>query len=101
MFVSSRKGGLQLVHQNYIYRSNLRRQGREKNVIYWECARNRTLKCRGRLKTIGNSLYISNREEEHNHPCDTARIVSAAIAGNITYSDILSLKAVNDRSKSQ
>uniref|UniRef100_A0A2M3YZE9 BTB domain-containing protein n=1 Tax=Anopheles braziliensis TaxID=58242 RepID=A0A2M3YZE9_9DIPT len=62
MFITSRKGGLQLVHRNYLYRSNLRRQGPEKNIIYWECAKNRTLKCRGRLKTVGNSLYISNRE---------------------------------------
>uniref|UniRef100_A0A2M4AZI8 FLYWCH-type domain-containing protein n=1 Tax=Anopheles triannulatus TaxID=58253 RepID=A0A2M4AZI8_9DIPT len=91
MFVCSRKGGLQLVHDNYIYRSNLRRQGREKNIIYWECAKNRTLKCRGRLKTIGNSLYISNREEKHNHPCDTARIVAATRAGNVTFYCIPSL----------
>uniref|UniRef100_A0A2M4BLQ7 BTB domain-containing protein n=1 Tax=Anopheles marajoara TaxID=58244 RepID=A0A2M4BLQ7_9DIPT len=95
MFITSRKGGLQLVHRNYIYRSNLRRQGPEKNIIYWECAKNRTLKCRGRLKAVGNTLYISNREEEHNHPCDTSRIVDASRAGNVTYSDIPSLKSVN------
>ncbi|XP_035777037.1 modifier of mdg4-like isoform X19 [Anopheles albimanus] len=101
MFICSRKGGLQLVHQNYIYRSNLRRQGPEKNVIYWECAKNRTLKCRGRLKSVGNSLYISNREEQHNHPCDTSRIVDASRAGNVTYSDIPSLKSVHVIPKSK
>uniref|UniRef100_T1DQX0 FLYWCH-type domain-containing protein n=2 Tax=Anopheles aquasalis TaxID=42839 RepID=T1DQX0_ANOAQ len=99
MFISSRKGGLQLVHRNYMYRSNLRRQGPEKNIVYWECAKNRTLKCRARLKSVGNSLYISNREEDHNHPCESLRIVDASKAGNVTYSDIPSLKNVNDRSK--
>uniref|UniRef100_A0A182T1T0 FLYWCH-type domain-containing protein n=1 Tax=Anopheles maculatus TaxID=74869 RepID=A0A182T1T0_9DIPT len=63
LFLTSRKGGLQLVHDNYLYRSNLRRQGRNGDVIYWECIYNRGQKCRGRLKTIGNSIYISNGKD--------------------------------------
>uniref|UniRef100_A0A182MC08 BTB domain-containing protein n=1 Tax=Anopheles culicifacies TaxID=139723 RepID=A0A182MC08_9DIPT len=62
LFLSSRKGGLQLVHDNFLYRSNLRRQGRNGDVIYWECIYNRGQKCRGRLKTIGNSIYVTNGE---------------------------------------
>uniref|UniRef100_A0A182NKW8 BEN domain-containing protein n=1 Tax=Anopheles dirus TaxID=7168 RepID=A0A182NKW8_9DIPT len=64
LFLTSRKGGLQLVHDNYIYRSNLRRQGRNRDVIYWECVYNRGQKCRGRLKTIGNVIYVSNGKDD-------------------------------------
>ncbi|XP_061508834.1 modifier of mdg4-like isoform X7 [Anopheles gambiae] len=60
LFLGSRKGGLQLVHDNYLYRSNLRRQGRNGDVLYWECIYNRGQKCRGRLKTIGNQIMITN-----------------------------------------
>lgn len=60
MFIVSRKGGVHLVHNNYVYRSNLRRQGRELNKIYWECIYNRSTKCRGRLKSIGDSLIVTN-----------------------------------------
>uniref|UniRef100_A0A182QVF5 BTB domain-containing protein n=1 Tax=Anopheles farauti TaxID=69004 RepID=A0A182QVF5_9DIPT len=79
LFLSSRKGGLQLVHDNYIYRSNLRRQGRNRDVIYWECVYNRGQKCRGRLKTIGNVIFVSNGKVEHNHPNDRKRIVNATL----------------------
>lgn len=60
MFIVSRKGGVHLVHNNYVYRSNLRRQGRELNKIYWECIYNRSTKCRGRLKSIGDELIVTN-----------------------------------------
>ncbi|XP_062698310.1 FLYWCH-type zinc finger-containing protein 1-like [Aedes albopictus] len=59
-FLTSRKGGIHLVHDRYIYRSNLRRCGRNKDIIYWECVHNRAEKCRGRLKSVGDQLYISN-----------------------------------------
>lgn len=59
-FIMSRKGGVHLVHNNFVYRSNLRRQGRELNKIYWECIYNRSTKCRGRLKSIGDNLYVTN-----------------------------------------
>uniref|UniRef100_A0A182PMZ3 BTB domain-containing protein n=1 Tax=Anopheles epiroticus TaxID=199890 RepID=A0A182PMZ3_9DIPT len=59
-YMDDRKGGLQLVHENYLYRSNLRRQGRNGDVLYWECIYNRGQKCRGRLKTIGNEVVITN-----------------------------------------
>lgn len=60
MFIVSRKGGVLLVHENHIYRSNMRRQGPHKNILYWECVHNRSGKCRGRLKSEGNFLYVSN-----------------------------------------
>lgn len=60
MFIISRKGGIHLVHNNFVYRSNLKRQGRELNKIYWECIYNRSTKCRGRLKSIGDQLYVTN-----------------------------------------
>lgn len=60
MFIVSRKGGVHLVHNNYVYRSNLRRQGRDLNKIYWECIYNRSTKCRGRLKSIGDDLIVTN-----------------------------------------
>lgn len=59
-FVKGRKGAYQLVHDNYIYRSNYRRQGVQQNILYWECINNRKARCRGRLKTIGDKLYITN-----------------------------------------
>lgn len=59
-FIKGRKGGIHLVHNNYVYRSNLKRQGLDKNVFYWECIYNRNSKCRGRVKTIGGSLHITN-----------------------------------------
>ena len=60
MFIISRKGGIHLVYNDFVYRSNLKRQGRNKDVIYWECIHNRSSKCRGRLKSIGDRLYITN-----------------------------------------
>lgn len=60
MFIISRKGGVHLVHNNYVYRSNLKRQGRDLNKIYWECIYNRSTKCRGRIKSIGDQLYVTN-----------------------------------------
>lgn len=60
LFIISRKGGVHLVYDNYVYRSNLKRQGRNNNVIYWECIRNRLAKCRGRLKSIGDKLFVTN-----------------------------------------
>jgi hypothetical protein len=59
-FVKGRKGGFHLIYDNYIYRSNYRLQGIEKNIRYWECILNRQGRCRGRLKTVGNKLFIAN-----------------------------------------
>ncbi|XP_052864881.1 modifier of mdg4-like isoform X15 [Anopheles cruzii] len=98
MFLSSRKGGYQLVHGNYIYRSNLRRQGRQKNIIYWECVHNRSLKCRGRLKSISNTLYISNGNEEHNHDDERTRILAAVKDGTVNFKYIPTLKLSQQKS---
>lgn len=49
-----------MIHGNFIYRSNFRRQGVQHNIYYWECINNRKGRCRGRLKTIGDKLYIAN-----------------------------------------
>lgn len=59
-FLKGRKGGYHLVHDNYIYRSNFRRQGVQRNIYYWECINNRKGRCRGRLKTIADKLYVAN-----------------------------------------
>lgn len=59
-FIQSRKGGIHLVHNNFVYRSNMRRQGRDLNKIYWECIYNRSIKCRGRLKSVGDQLFVTN-----------------------------------------
>ncbi|XP_041765352.1 modifier of mdg4-like isoform X9 [Anopheles merus] len=91
LFLGSRKGGLQLVHDNYLYRSNLRRQGRNGDVLYWECIYNRGQKCRGRLKTIGNQIMITNGRVEHNHPNDHKRIVNATLCGSVIVKDICTL----------
>lgn len=60
MFIQSRKGGIHLVHNDFVYRSNLKLQGKQKNIIYWECVRNRDIRCRARLKSVGDSLYLTN-----------------------------------------
>ncbi|XP_031625137.1 modifier of mdg4-like isoform X11 [Contarinia nasturtii] len=86
MFIVSRKGGVHLVHNNYVYRSNLRRQGRENNKIYWECIYNRSTKCRGRLKSIGDDLIVTN--VEHNHDEDIGRVEAANQAGCLIYKSI-------------
>lgn len=59
-FIMSRKGGVHLVHNNFVYRSNMKRQGVEQNKIYWECIHNRVHKCRGRVKSIANQLFVTN-----------------------------------------
>ncbi|XP_055304410.1 modifier of mdg4-like isoform X13 [Sitodiplosis mosellana] len=91
MFIVSRKGGVHLVHNNYVYRSNLRRQGRELNKIYWECIYNRSTKCRGRLKSIGDDLIVTN--VEHNHEEDISRVEAAQQAGCLIYRSISSIGA--------
>lgn len=109
MFIISRKGGILLVHENYIYRSNLRRQGRHKNILYWECSQNRAGKCRGRVKSVGDYLYISNSNSkyksfycwvkciinilifctffsvQHNHEPEMQRISSARLSGLLSF----------------
>ncbi|XP_055527402.1 uncharacterized protein LOC129720013 isoform X2 [Wyeomyia smithii] len=85
MFIISRKGGILLVHENYIYRSNLRRQGRHKNILYWECSQNRAGKCRGRVKSVGDYLYISNSNIQHNHEPEMQRISSARLSGHLSF----------------
>lgn len=64
--MKGRKGGYHLVHENFIYRSNFRRQGVERNVYYWECIHNRKSHCRGRLKTVGDQLFIANSNGKPN-----------------------------------
>ncbi|CAO1429418.1 unnamed protein product [Diamesa tonsa] len=81
-FIKSRKGGLHLVHGNFVYRSNLRKQGVDRNVIYWECVFNRKNRCRGRLKTVDDKLFIANSNATHNHPMDMKRIDEAKNNGS-------------------
>ncbi|XP_037910034.1 modifier of mdg4 isoform X15 [Hermetia illucens] len=82
-FIISRKGGILVAINNYVYRSNLKRHGRENNKIYWECIHNRSKKCRGRLKTIGDDLYITNAK--HNHEPDRKRIDCARMSHTVIY----------------
>lgn len=63
-FVKGRKGVCHLVNDNYIYRSNFRRQGAQQSIYYWECIHNRKKRCRGRLKTIGDKLFVTNSNGE-------------------------------------
>lgn len=58
--MKGRKGGYHLVHDNYIYRSNYRVQGIQRNKFYWECIKNRKERCQGRLKTIGDKVFVTN-----------------------------------------
>uniref|UniRef100_A0A1A9WMM7 FLYWCH-type domain-containing protein n=1 Tax=Glossina brevipalpis TaxID=37001 RepID=A0A1A9WMM7_9MUSC len=72
LFIISRKGGTLLAINDFIYRSNLRRFGPLGDKVYWECIHNRSKKCRSRLKTIGDDLYVTN--DVHNHVGDRQRI---------------------------
>ncbi|XP_070505989.1 modifier of mdg4-like isoform X5 [Chironomus tepperi] len=83
-FLRGRKGGHHLVYDNYIYRSNFRRHGLEKNVFYFECIWNRNGRCRGRIKTVGDKIYRSNSNVPHNHEPDYVRIQEARQKGLIT-----------------
>uniref|UniRef100_A0A1L8DD56 BTB domain-containing protein n=1 Tax=Nyssomyia neivai TaxID=330878 RepID=A0A1L8DD56_9DIPT len=80
LFIVSRKGGIHLVHEHFVYRSNLKRQGRNKDVIYWECIHNRKGKCRGRMKSVGDILFITNKNVKHNHDADLQRVTQAVKA---------------------
>lgn len=60
LFIISRKGGMLLAINDFIYRSNLKRFGPMGDKVYWECIHNRSKKCRSRLKTIGDDLYVTN-----------------------------------------
>lgn len=64
-FLKGRKGGYHLVYKDYIYRSNFRRQGVKKDIYYWECIHNRRNRCRGRVKTMGDTLYVTNSHGKH------------------------------------
>ncbi|KAG5672374.1 hypothetical protein PVAND_002506 [Polypedilum vanderplanki] len=83
-FLKGRKGGYHLIHDNYIYRSNFRRQGVEKNVFYFECIWNRNGRCRGRIKTVGDKLFVTNSNVPHNHEPEYTRIQDARQRGLIS-----------------
>ncbi|KPU80843.1 uncharacterized protein Dana_GF26513, partial [Drosophila ananassae] len=89
LFLISRKGGTLLTINNFIYRSNLKFFGKENNILYWECVQNRSVKCRSRLKTIGDDLYVTN--DVHNHMGDTQRIEAARAAGMLIHKKLSSL----------
>ncbi|XP_005180559.1 uncharacterized protein LOC101899171 [Musca domestica] len=79
IFIISRKGGTLLAINDFIYRSNLKRFGVNSDKVYWECIHNRSKKCRSRLKTIGDDLYVTN--DVHNHAGDRQRIELANKSG--------------------
>ncbi|XP_055847733.1 uncharacterized protein LOC129913202 [Episyrphus balteatus] len=83
LFIISRKGGTLLTINDYIYRSNQRRHGPRSDKIYWECIHNRSKKCRSRIKTIGNDLFVTN--DVHNHYSDSRRIEVAKRAGMLIF----------------
>lgn len=98
-FIISRKGGTLLAINDFIYRSNLKRFGINSDKVYWECIHNRSKKCRSRLKTIGDDLYVTNGRwcdlifylfliytlfyltDIHNHAGDRCRIELAKKSG--------------------
>lgn len=51
---------MHLVVQEFLYRSNMKRTGRSKDIIYWECVRNRDIRCKARLKTVGEAMFWTN-----------------------------------------
>uniref|UniRef100_A0A1A9VHY7 FLYWCH-type domain-containing protein n=1 Tax=Glossina austeni TaxID=7395 RepID=A0A1A9VHY7_GLOAU len=83
LFIISRKGGTLLAINDFIYRSNLKRFGPLGDKVYWECIQNRSKKCRSRLKTIGDDLYVTN--DVHNHAGDRERIELARRSGMLIY----------------
>lgn len=108
MFIYSRKGGTLLAINDFIYRSNLKRFGRNSDKVYWECIHNRSKKCRSRLKTIGDDLYVTNGkysvfnlkllinvnnfpQDVHNHIGDGQRIATARRAGLLIYKKFSSI----------
>ncbi|XP_037029096.1 modifier of mdg4 isoform X5 [Bradysia coprophila] len=97
LFVIGRKGGTHLVHNEFIYRSNMKRQGRNLNKMYWECIHNRSTKCRGRVKSVGNKLFVTN--VEHNHDHDVERLDAAHKSGCLVYKSISSLIATKPSDK--
>lgn len=97
LFIISRKGGILLVVENFIYRSNLKRHGRNCDKIYWECLNNRSSKCRSRIKSIGDSLYVTN--EVHNHDPPVERIDLARQGGMLMMNKLTSLAHFKKNSK--
>nr|NP_788699.1 modifier of mdg4, isoform Z [Drosophila melanogaster]AAO41581.1 modifier of mdg4, isoform Z [Drosophila melanogaster] len=93
MFLISRKGGTLLTINNFVYRSNLKFFGKSNNILYWECVQNRSVKCRSRLKTIGDDLYVTN--DVHNHMGDNKRIEAAKAAGMLIHKKLSSLTAAD------
>ncbi|ALC45337.1 pre-mod-mdg4--Z, partial [Drosophila busckii] len=90
-FVISRKGGTLLTINNFVYRSNLKFYGKGSDILYWECVQNRSMKCRSRLKTIGDDLYVTN--DVHNHEGDVKRIEAARTAGMLLKKKLTELSA--------
>lgn len=105
-FITSRKNSVHLVHDNYVFRSNMKRYGPELRTIYWECVHNRERKCRARLKSIGDELFITCGKNaaafsamdvhvcvslcsvfagEHNHDDDAMRVQAAAKANALAF----------------
>ncbi|EDW28126.1 GL27332 [Drosophila persimilis] len=89
MFLISRKGGTLLAINNFLYRSNLKFFGKNNNILYWECVQNRSVKCRSRLKTVGDDLFVTN--DIHNHMGDNMRIEAAMVSGMLIHKKLSSL----------
>lgn len=124
-FLKGRKGGYHLVHDNFIYRSNFRRQGVQRNIYYWECINNRKGRCRGRLKTVGDKLYITNSNGKindeayyslqihfyftvinisvsHNHESQEDRIEDARVKGSMSLKSLCeAAKEYEEKSQSK
>lgn len=112
-FLISRKGGILLTINNFVYRSNLKFYGKSNDILYWECVHNRSMKCRSRLKTIGDDLYVTNgllliyiscyhilyiisySSDVHNHVGDRTRIEVAKTAGMLIHKKLSSLTAAD------
>ncbi len=97
----------------------MKRQGVDRNILYWECIYNRNNKCRGRVKSVGDKLFVANSNGEllilldstfrishsnlysliilialHNHQIDNHRIENARKNGHIVYKLLSSLGTV-------
>lgn len=93
----------------------MKRQGRNLNKMYWECIHNRSIKCRGRVKSVGNKLFVTNGwfctqtndnqmneikincifvTVDHNHEHDVDRLEAAHKSGCLVYKSLTSLIAM-------
>lgn len=74
-FVKGQKGCTYLVHNAFMYTSDMVPVGRNLNELYWNCVHRSTKKCSGRAKSTANKLFVT--DGNHNHEHDVERLKAA------------------------